>query len=247
MIQLIAPIFTTTAEKDVRIISLCESLMLLKNLYYFLIVSAVFVGGAMQISSADLIVRGNGYAPIYVSDTDSGQFDFSNDGLDDYYVKAHYVGNEKQTYKVNYKIQDECVDGTTYDSATMKIGFTKKENLRWVWIIENIDSWNLWFKSARSTDANHRIDLVDLPDEVIPIPYPSSGDDVIVGDSKNNRGSFVHRDTIVELDGQSGWEGSIFFSAPAGEYELYTVHPSEGISGCDRLAALGIPIIIALR
>lgn len=221
-----------------------ELLVLMKNLCYFMIIFVVIVGGAMQTSSADLIVRGNEHAPIYVSDTDSGRFDFSNDGLDDYYVKAHYTGNEKQTYKVDYKIQDECVDGATYDSATMKIGFTKQGNPWWIWIVENIDSWNPWFKSYRSTDANHRIDLVDLPDGVIPIPYPSSGDDVIVGDSKSNSGSFVHRDSIAELDGQSGWEGSIFFSAPAGEYILHTIHPSEGISGCDRLAALGIPIII---
>lgn len=200
----------------------------------------------MQTSSADLIVRGNEHAPIYVSDTDSGRFDFSNDGLDDYYVKAHYTGNEKQMYKIDYKIQDECVDGATYDSATMKIGFTNLEIdfAKRIWIVENIDVWNPWFRSAQSTDVNHSIDLVDLPDGVVSVPYPSSGDDVIATDVKNNRGSFIHRNSISELDGQSGWEGSIFFSAPAGEYFLHTIHPAQGTSSCGGLASLGIPIEI---
>ncbi|MGQ0638115.1 MAG: hypothetical protein ACT4N1_01960, partial [Nitrososphaerota archaeon] len=207
------------------------------------LISAILIGSVTSTSSADLTVLGNEHAPIYISDKDSGSFDFSNDGLTDYYVKAHYTGNEKEQYKVDYKIQDECVDGNTFDSATMKIGFTKMERPKWVWLVENIDVCNPWFRSARSADANHQIDLVDLPDGVQPIPYPSSGDDVIQGDS-NKMGSFVHKDSIKELDNQPGWEGTIFFNAPAEEYLLFTVHPAGGIDGCDRLAALGIPIII---
>jgi len=213
---------------------------------YFLLVLSILIGGAVETASADLIVRGNENAPIYVSDKDSGEFDFSNDGLDDYYVKAHYTGNEKQQYKVDYKIQDECVDGNTFDSATMKLGFTQKEDdfRKRIWLTENIEVWNPWFRSAQSTDTNHQIDLVSLSLGTLPIPYPTSGDDVIQGNAKNMVGSFVHRDSIKELDNQSGWEGAIFFNAPTREYYLWTIHPATGISGCDRLAALGIPIII---
>jgi hypothetical protein len=217
---------------------------MMMNCHYILMVSTILAIGTMQASSADLVIRGNEHAPIYISDTDSGRFDFNNDGLDDYYVKAHYTGNQKQTYKIDYKIQDGCVSGSSYDSATMKFGFTQKEIdfSKRVWMTENIEVWNPWFRSALSTDLNHKIDLIALPVGAIPIPYPSSGDNVVVGSSKNNQGSFIHKDSIMELDGQAGWEGSIFFNAPSGEYFLHTIHPSQ--SSCGGLVSLGIPIII---
>lgn len=197
-----------------------------------------------QVDGDDLVILGKGNSPIYVSNSDSGRFDFSNDGLADYYVKAHYTGNENQQYKVDYKIQDTCVDGNTFSTATMKIGFTTKSvpNER-IWLTENMEVKNPWFNSPKN-DKNRSIDLVMLPKGSSPTPYPSdgNGDDVIQGSEK--QGSFIHKGSIRELDNQSGWEGSIFFNVPSGEYYLWTIHPAEGTVGCDTLAGLGIPIMI---
>jgi len=193
-------------------------------------------------NSDDLIILGKGHSPIYVSNSDSGRFDFSNDNLTDYYVKAHYTGNENQMYKVDYKIQDECVDGDTFEEATMKLGFTKTD----VWINDGIEAWTPWFKSAKSHDDNGLINLVHLPPSTRPIPYPSgsNGDDVIQGITNKKQGSFTHKESITELDNQSGWDGTIFFTVPVGKYFLWTIHPATGVDGCDRLAAFRIPIII---
>lgn len=213
--------------------------------FFFILLIVIFsvLSGvtANFVNGDDLIVIGKGHAPIYVSNSDTDRFDFSNDGQTDYYVKAHYTGNKNQMYKVDYKIQDECVDGNTFESAKMKLGFTDQNN---VWINDEIEAWTPWFKSAKSLDNNRKIDLIYLPPGAIPIPYTSiiTGDDVIQGNSKI--GSFTHKDSIKELDGQSGWEGSIFFNAPIGNYTMQTIHPATGIDGCDRLAALGIPIIV---
>ncbi|CAE6488673.1 MAG: hypothetical protein QXE84_00450 [Candidatus Nitrosotenuis sp.] len=196
----------------------------------------------VNVADADLVVLGKGKAPIYVSDKNTNHFDFNNDGLIDYYVKAHYTGNSKQTLKVDYKIQDECVDGNTYEAAKMKLGFTSRDFFFFdrTWFT-NLIAWNPWFKAA-SNDDNKRIDLVSLPKGALPIDFPESGDDVLVGTGK--KGSFTHTSTIKELDGQPGWEGTIFFSGPAGEYFMWTVHPADGTEGCETLAAFGIPIII---
>lgn len=206
-----------------------------------LLIGVCFVG-VSHTSQADLIVLGNGNAPIYISDKDSDRFDFNNDGLTDYYVKAHFTGKSQQTYKVDYKIQDECVDGSTFDTAKMKLGFTSTERFFFdrVWF-SDIEVWNPWFR-AGSNDENKRIDLVSLPNGALPIPFPESGDDLIVSSGKT--GSFKHKDRIAELDGQPGWEGSVFFKAMPGEYFMWTIHPAGGISGCDTLAAFAIPISI---
>lgn len=196
----------------------------------------------------DLIVLGKGHAPTYIANSDSGRFDFSNDGLADYYVKAHYTGNENQMYKVDYKIQDECVDGDSFEEATMKLGFTNLEPYYYnrIWINDGIEAWTPWFKSDTNQDDNGLINLVYLSQGSIPSPYPSSsnGDDVIQGIVNKKQGSFTHKESIKELDNQAGWEGSIFFNASAKEYFMWTIHPATGINGCDTLAAFGIPIII---
>ncbi|HSB83560.1 MAG TPA: hypothetical protein VLD64_03640 [Nitrosarchaeum sp.] len=203
----------------------------------------LFIVTANYAYSDDLIVLGKGHSPVYISNSDSGRFDFSNDGLTDYYVKAHYTGNENQMYKVDYKIQDECVDGNNFEDAKMKLGFTAQPN---VWINEGIEAWTPWFKSPKSQDDNGLINLVYLPPGTIPNSYPQSnnGEDVIQGLATQKQGSFTHKESIKELDNQSGWEGSILFNAPAGKYFMWTIHPATGIDGCDRLAALGVPIII---
>lgn len=203
----------------------------------------IFLLGVPHTSHANLIVLGNGNAPIYVSDKDSGRFDMNNDGLTDYYVKAHYTGNSHQTYKVDYKIQDECVAGSTYQTASMKLGFTTREFFFFdrVWIT-GIDAWNPWFR-AGSNDDNKKVDLVALPKGALPFPFPATGDDLIVG-ANEKRGSFTYGKSIPELDGQSGWEGSVFFKAPPGEYFMWTIHPADGSSGCRTLTGFAIPIIV---
>ena len=209
-----------------------------------MIIATLFVGIIDFSHSDDLIILGNGTAPIYVSSSDSGRFDFNNDGLADYYVKAHYVGNSNQQYKVDYKIQDACVDGNTFDTAKMKLGFTTRDNPDdRVWLVHDMHVWNLWFKSPKN-DENNRIDLVYLPKGKTPVPYPSedNGEDIIQG--TKTHGSFTYDNSIRELGGQSGWEGSIFFNVPHGQYYLWTIHPAQGTVGCDTLAGLGIPITI---
>ena len=203
---------------------------------------SILLGATVNYANSDdLIILGKGHAPIYTSNSDSGRFDFSNDGLADYYVKAHYTGNENQMYKVDYKIQDECVDGDNFNDATMKLGFTKGN----VWINQGIEAWTPWFKSAKSQDDNGIINLVYLSPGTSPSPYPSNnGDDVIQGIANKKQGSFTHKESIKELDNQAGWEGSILFHASAGKYSMWTIHPATGLGGCDTLAAFGIPIII---
>ncbi|MEW6044555.1 MAG: hypothetical protein AB1608_09840 [Thermoproteota archaeon] len=207
------------------------------------IIGIFVIIGSVQVSSADLIILGKGHAPIYVSDKDPMDFDFNGDGLIDYYVRAHFTGNSNQQYKVDYKLVDECVDGNTYDDAKMKLGFSSTEffprDRTW---FTNFDAWTPWFKAAKN-DPNKKIDLVSLPPGRLPIPFPTSGDDIITN-SNDKKGSFTHNDNISELDGQAGWEGSIFFSGPSGEYRMWTIHPADGTEGCDTLAAFGIPIII---
>ena len=207
------------------------------------LISTVMLIGSAGFSAADITVLGKGHAPIYVSDKSANDFDFNNDNLIDYYVRAHYVGNSNQVYKVDYKILDECVDGSTYADAKLKLGFSTNSFFYFdrTWFT-NFDVWTQWFK-AGSNDDNKRIDLVSLPHGALPIPFPVSGDDVIQNKDKK-KGSFVHNSSIPELDGQAGWEGSVFFRGEPGQYYMWTIHPAGGISGCDRFASLGIPITI---
>jgi hypothetical protein len=203
----------------------------------------VIVISSASLSVADITVLGNGHAPIYVSDKSAGDFDFDNDNLTDYYVRAHYTGNSNHVYKVDYKIMDECVDGSTYDDAKLKLGFSTPDFFYFdrTWFT-NFDVWTQWFKSG-SNDDDKRLDLVSLPHGALPIPFPSSGDDAIQNKDKK-KGSFTHKDDISELDSQAGWEGSVFFRGTPGQYYLWTIHPAGGIDGCDRFAAIGIPIIV---
>lgn len=199
--------------------------------------------------SEELIVLGNGHAPIFMSNSDSGRFDLNNDGNADYYVKAHYTGNFHQKLKIDYKIQDECVDlgpkdapdvgGDTFDDAAMKVGLNSMENRDW--IIDDVTVSNSWFNSPKN-DNNKQIDLVSSSKIDYSTKLPPSGDDVIQTNGK--KGSFKHFDSISELNGQSGWEGTIFLNAPAGNYYFVTFHPSGGFGGCDSLSGFGIPIMI---
>lgn len=206
------------------------------------------------VFSDDLIVLGNGHAPIYMSNSDSGRFDLNHDGNADYFVKAHYTGNSHQKLKIDYKLQDKCVAldskdfpdviGDTFEDAALKIGFSTIPTTDRDWTIDEVMITNSWFNSKKN-DINKQIDLATFPDGFIPsdLPVLGNGDDAIQGDGL--KGSFKHSDSISELNGQSGWEGSIFVNAPEGDYALWTLHPSSGrFGGCDQLSGFGIPISI---
>lgn len=200
--------------------------------------------GFIQIVAADIIILGKGQAPIYVSDKDLIHFDINNDGLIDYYVKAHFIGKSNQQYKVDYKIVDECVDGGTYETAKLKIAFSNTTIFpaKRVWFT-HFDVWNPWFRAA-DNDENKRIDVALFPNGTNPDPFPLSGDDVITKNPSQKKGSFTHVANITELDNQPGWDGSVFFRGPPGEYFMWTVHPGDGGLGCDILTGFAIPIII---
>lgn len=203
-------------------------------------------------SSDAIIIRGNGHAPIYVSSEDSIRFDFGDDGSTDYYIKAHYTGNENQMYKVDIKIEESCVDGSTYEDATMKLGFTNLEgdHTKRTWLTDEFTVWNPWFRSARSTDINNEIDLVSLPLGAIPIPYPESGDDLIQRNPDDKQGSFRHVKSIKELDNRAGWEGSFFFNTVEGSYFIWLIFPAGGSPNgeqCDGVAAFGTSSTIVQR
>ena len=207
----------------------------------FTIAFVIIFGGTDAHAS-----NGKGNSPILILNSDTNWVDFNWDGLSDYYVKAHYTGKTNKVYKIDVKFIDQCVDGSTHDDAVLKIGFTNKElyySDRY-WISDGIKAWTQWFKSNKDSDRNNTIDLVVLPHGTLPLPFPSSGEDVIVKNQNEKNGSFSYRKNITQLDGQSGWVGSIYFKAPAGEYYFWTIHPAQGTGGCDILAAVGIPIII---
>ncbi len=197
------------------------------------------------VTSEAVASNGKASSPILILNSDNHWVDFNWDGLSDYYVKAHNTGKENKVYKVDYKFIDQCVDGSTHDEAVLKIGFSKYHPSYndYYWLSDGFEAWTNWFKSSKA-DANNKIDLVDLPLGKLPIPFPTSGEDVIIKNENDKNGSFSHKNSIKQLDGQSGWEGSIYFHAPHGEYIFWTIHPAQGIAGCDIIAAVGIPIII---
>ena len=198
------------------------------------------------VTSEAMASNGKDNSPIIIINSNSDWVDFNWDGLSDYYMKAHYTGKANKLYKVDLKFIDQCVDGSTHDEAVLKIGFTNQAFYYYdrFWISDGIEAWTPWFHSNKGTDQNNKIDLVVLPHGKNPIPFPASGEDVIVKNQNENNGSFSHKNSIKQLDGQSGWEGTIHFNAPSGEYFFWAIHPAQGTSGCDIIAAVGIPIII---
>ena len=228
--------------------------MKIMRIFLFIITGIILGSLVFSVGYSDnLIVLGNGHAPIYMSNSDSGRFDLDYDGNADYYVKAHYTGNSHQKLKVDYKIQDECVDlglkdasdvgGDTFNDVAMKIGFSTIPASARDWTIEDVTITNSWFNS-KMNDNNKQIDLALFPNNFVPssLSATENGDNAIQGNDK--KGSFKHLDSISELGGQSGWTGTIFVNAPEGEYALWTLHPSGGYGGCDGLSGFGIPIII---
>lgn len=187
-----------------------------------------------------------------MSKIDTGTYDAENDGLIDYFLRLEYPKNSKKPVQIDYKIQDECVDlglkdpsnigGDTFEDAAMKIGIsTPPPTSTRQWLSDDVKAWNDWFKSKKN-DENKMIDLFYLD---TPFPFfedDVNGENVIQGNKNGN--SFTHFSSIDELNGQSGWEGTIFFKLPAGDYILWTIHPSGGFGGCDGLSGLGILVSI---
>jgi hypothetical protein len=173
--------------------------------------------------------------------------DLDSNGTVDFDITIKKPKNPKDPIKVIYNINDSCVHGSTHDTAAFKLGFTNPEPLFFnrVWLTDGFDVWNKWFLSKKSTDTNHRIDLVLLPNGTVATPFPSSGDDVIQKNTNDNKGSFKHKANIKILDGQDGWKGTVFFTGPAGDYFLWTIFPAEGLDApCDTFAAIGIDLTI---
>ena len=100
--------------------------------------------------------------------------------------------------------------------------------------------WNKWFKTY---DSDKQADLALFPTwRPSPFPGDGNGDDLI--QIVEQSGSFTYSESVAELGGQPGWEGSVFLNAPAGDYIVWSIHPSGGIDACDRLTAYGIGISV---
>ena len=177
---------------------------------------------------------------------DSGSADFSNDGIPDYFVQLQYTGKDKKPVILDYKIQNECVDlgpkdpkdvgGDTYDDAAMKIGISTVNN---EWLVDDVKVWNTWFKK---NDENKKVDLIYHPSYPLPRYDQLNGESVI--QTSSTSASFEQNSMIPQIGDQSGWEGSLFFNAPSGDYIFWTIHPAGGIDECDRLSALGVHVEI---
>ena len=165
----------------------------------------------------------------------------------DYYVKSIHTGKDKKQVIVEYKIQDECVDlgpkdpdnvgGDTYEDAAMKFGVSTLDR---VWLTEGPIVWNKWFKQ---NDENKKINLISLPPvSFSPFDDDILGDDAIQGDESG--GSFTHEPSVSEVADRPGWVGSVYFTAPPGDYILWTIHPAGGYGWCDGMQGQGILVTI---
>lgn len=126
-------------------------LLLVLGLIVFASISVVFV------YSDDLVIIGNGHAPIFISNSTDIRLDENGDMKADYFVKAHYIENSNQQLKIDYKIQDECVDdgswdvqttgGDTFDDASLKFDLSTSTGFHW--ITEDVSIYNSWFNSKK--------------------------------------------------------------------------------------------------
>jgi hypothetical protein len=172
--------------------------------------------------------------------------DLDSDGIVDVDITIKKPKNPKNPVKVNYKISDSCVHGSTYDTAAFKLGFSDQAFVpERTWFTEGFKVWNKWFLSKKSSDPNHQIDLIVLPVGKVPVPFPASGDNVIQKNPDDKKGSFKHKPMIKILDRQAGWAGTVFFTGPPGDYFFWTIFPAEGLDApCDTVAAFGIDLTL---
>jgi len=178
---------------------------------------------------------------------DEGSADLSHppDGIDDIYVKIKNPGKSNKPIKVELKIRDVCVDGTTHDDASMKMAFSTGVFLTPEGLTDDgFSITNKWFKK---NDENKQIDPFTVFTTFFKLP--DTGDDMIQKSPEKNKGSFDYNDDgISEIGDQTGWEGSFEFKGNPGEYKMNFFLPltsptSEG-DDCNLFATVGIPITI---
>ncbi|TRZ79536.1 MAG: hypothetical protein D4R90_03735 [Nitrosopumilales archaeon] len=176
---------------------------------------------------------------------ETATFDANYDGLNDFYAKGYFNNTDNKVFHIDYKIQDCLPHGSTFANAKMKVGFSNPD-APYAWYSNGFKAWNSWFKSVHNPDPDKQIELVVINDGAGNFPsagFPSSGDNIFQKSINMNTGSFTYYSKIKELGGQSGWEGSISFTAPLGSYLFWTIFPATGYGeSCDHIAGLGIPV-----
>jgi hypothetical protein len=201
----------------------------------------------------DFEVDHKDHMKFFKSKKDTASLDVNNDGLTDFYAKGYFNKTTDKVFHVDFKIQDCLTHGSTYSDARTKIGFTSID-FPFIWHTNDFKAWNSWFTSKKNPDLDKQIDLVTITNPIdiaignVPIHFPTRGDNVIQQSLNDKSSSFQHFNKIKQLDGQSGWEGSISFTAPVGNYYFWTVFPAGGDpnqdQGCDTTAGIQIPITV---
>lgn len=178
-----------------------------------------------------------------------GTLDMNFDGKEDVYLKIINPGKSNKDTQVQIKITGECVNGEIHDDAVMKIGFSTPVMLSTEFFDEEFKITNKWFKTKKH-DANKRIDPVTLTkvSEYFD-SFPTSGDDLIQKNSKDKKGSFEFISTsILELDDQTGWEGSFEFKGDPGDYYLRfffpLTEPTNQGNSCNFVSSFSVPTTI---
>ncbi|MCV0392436.1 MAG: hypothetical protein K5790_03960 [Nitrosopumilus sp.] len=173
-----------------------------------------------------------------------GSVDLNYDKIDDVYIKIVDSGKKDKPIKMDIKIRDACVNGDIPEDAAMKMAFmgpgmyVVNERLT----DEGFHVTNEWFKE---NDDDKQIDR--FTEIVTFFSLPPTGDDMIQGTISD--GSFDHNDSgIKEIEGQTGWEGSIEIKGYPGQYEMVLFFPltsptNEG-DDCNIISAISIPFEI---
>jgi len=177
-----------------------------------------------------------------------GTIDADNDGTDDVYIK---IKNVAKAIKVDFKVRDDCVDGTTYEDAEMKLGLSNIVRFpvnnfdKVVWLTDEVDAKNKWFEK---NDPNKRIDtFVPSSTSELTFDFPVSGDNIIQKNLDEKKNSVKHKDAIQKIGGQSGWEGSFTLEGPPGDHLLWLRFPGGDPVPpvkCEFLAAATLEITI---
>ncbi len=135
---------------------------------------------------------------------DEGSLDMSHppDGIDDIYIKIKNPGKPNKPIKVELKISDLCVDGSTTEDAGMKMAFMTLgkfiTNDRLT--DEGFDVTNKWFKKF---DENQQIDrFIEI---FTFFELPLTEDNMIQSSPNGKKDSFKFKENgIEEIGGQTG-------------------------------------------
>ena len=218
----------------------------MKKLALIFSLSVILLGSNIAFASDDFEEHSKGHHKFGISKKETATLDTNSDGLTDFYAKGSFNGTSHHAFRVNYKIQDCLAHGSTFSDATMKLGFTNANYPSYTWYTVGFKAWNNWFQSAKNPDPSKQITLISEGTTGTPgLPFPTSGNNVFQQSLNGNSGSFTHSNSVKELGGQSGWEGTILFTAPPGSYLIWTVFPAHGGPGCDAYAGLGLTINVS--